>query len=360
MFVSLGIRMLVNVEALNMVESVGNVIRHRTVPMVIRGHRGEYIMRWVPALSGECLAHAYQSVLADLARRRGLPTCYWCSRNEFIKHFDLNFYKLTSSSIKYAREEEELVKQLDKGVKTLEDISRIEELIVRSCIVEDVGGFLVTQGPTKRTARFYTSYAIPTYDTVERGIVALDHQFMVRHAPEAELRRQGKAEIPPAQAPYYPQVGSALYAWIFNLDLDGIGVSSVTGKPIVEGSELKRRRETSLDALAEMLDNRLFGAKQSRFTPFIDLEVVIAAVSRGVKFSVSSPILPLKRLVAETVERAEKALGDLEDGSIRIIAWCREGQVKEAIEEASRGKASLIVSASIRDLVGEVKKEANL
>ncbi|MEM4462227.1 MAG: DevR family CRISPR-associated autoregulator, partial [Candidatus Bathyarchaeia archaeon] len=244
-----------------------------------------------------------------------------------------------------------------KGVNTLDDVRRVEELIIRCCAVEDIGGFLTTQGPTKRTARFYVSYAIPTYDTVKDGIVALDHQFMVRHAPEAELRRQNKKEIPPAQAPYYPQIGSALYAWIFNLDLNGIGISSVSGEPILELNEIKRRKELALNALAEMLDNKLFGAKLTRFTPFIDFEVALAVVSDKIRFTVSPPVLTLSEFVKETIDRAEKARRDIDDAKIDLIVWCKDESIRKVIEEVAKDKATVIATSSIRDLISEIKKQ---
>lgn len=355
-FLSLGLRMLTNVEALNMVESVGNVVRHRTAPMIIRKDSGQYVMRWVVAISGECLAHAYQSFLAELAEKMRINVCYWCKRNEFIKHFDLNFYNLTSNQIKYSPEEVELINYTSKGVNTLADVKKVEELIIRCCAVEDIGGFLTTQGPTKRTARFYVSYAIPTYDTVRDGIVALDHQFMVRHAPEAELRRQGKKEIPPAQAPYYPQIGSALYAWIFNLDLNGIGISSISGEPVLEPGEIKRRKELALNALAEMLDNKLFGAKLTRFTPFIDFEVALAVISDKIRFTVSSPTLALNEFIKETVDRAEKAKQDVSEAMIDVIAWCKDESVKGVIERIAKDRVYIVETSSIREFISEIKR----
>lgn len=356
-FISLGIRMLVNIEALNMVESVGNVVRHRTVPMVIRKPTGEYIMRWVPAISGECLAHAYQSYLAEVASKKGLKVCYWCRKNEFIKHFDLKFYKGTSGSISYSDEEKELFKYTEykREQFNIDVIKDIEEKIVKSCVVEDVGGFLTVQGPTKRTSRFYVSYAVPTYDTVEKGIVALDHQFMVRHAPEAEVRRPKGVEAP-AQAPYYPQIGSALYAWIFNLELDGISVSSVSGEKILSDQKVAKRKEASLDALAEMLDNRIFGAKLTRFTPFIDYEVLLAAISKGIRFTVSSPTLPLKQFIKETVDRLERAKTST-GSEVKVVLWCKEETVEKAVREVVGKEVRVLRTSSVRDLVNEIKKE---
>ncbi|RLE57916.1 MAG: hypothetical protein DRJ40_01550 [Thermoprotei archaeon] len=359
-FISMGIRMLVNVEALNMVESVGNVIRHRTVPVIIRRSDGEYVMRWVPAISGECLAHAYQSYLAEQAVKRGLKVCYWCRKKEFIKHFDLKFYSLTSKTsggeVEYSEEEQVLSeKYAGKREFTLEEIRDIEAKIIRACVVEDIGGFLVTQGPTKRTSRFYVSYAIPTYEAIEKGVVALDHQFMVRHAPEAEARRPSEVAAP-AQAPYYPQVSSAIYAWIFNIELSGIGVSSVSGEKVLEDEEIERRRQVALDALAEMLDNRIFGAKLTRFTPFIDYEIIVAAISEGIRFTVSSPTLPLKQFIGETVERSKKAKQDT-GAKIEIVIWCKDESIEKLAKEVVKD-VEIVRSASVRDLINRVKEIA--
>lgn len=351
--------MLVNVEALNMVESVGNVVRHRTVPIIIRKSTGEYIMRWCPAISGECLAHAYQSYLAELATKEGLNTCYWCKRNEFIKHFDLSFYERTKESIKYSVDEESLFnytkykrEQFDINV-----ISEIERKIIKSCVVEDIGGFLTVQGPTKRTSRFYVSYALPTYDTVEKGIVALDHQFMVRYAPEAEIRRPEDFRTP-VQAPYYPQIGSALYAWMFNLELSGIGISSVSGEKLLEESEIMKRKSIAFDALAEMLDNKIFGAKLTRFTPFIDYEILLAAVSRDIKFTVSSPVLPLKQFVRETVDRAIKAKESTK-AEVKLFIWCKDENIEDMVKNEIReliDVVKILRTNSVRDLIGKVKE----
>ncbi|MFZ8792558.1 MAG: type I-A CRISPR-associated protein Cas7/Csa2, partial [Acidilobaceae archaeon] len=73
-WLSLGLRALVNVEALNMAESVGNFVRHRKAAMVVRSD-SRYIVRYVPVVSGESMGHAYQSWIARLASKSNLPLC---------------------------------------------------------------------------------------------------------------------------------------------------------------------------------------------------------------------------------------------------------------------------------------------
>ncbi len=67
-FLQIAYRLLINTEALNMVESVGNVTRRRTIPVVIPKAPGEYVVRWVPAISGESLVHSYQLKIVELAK----------------------------------------------------------------------------------------------------------------------------------------------------------------------------------------------------------------------------------------------------------------------------------------------------
>ena len=54
LFVSVRGRVLINVEALNMTESVGNYVKHRRVPVI---SPKTYATYFVPAISGESIAH---------------------------------------------------------------------------------------------------------------------------------------------------------------------------------------------------------------------------------------------------------------------------------------------------------------
>jgi len=358
MFISIGFRVLINVEALNMVESVGNVIRHRTVPYVYR--RGNsYLIQWTPALSGEMLAHAFQTYLAQIAKHKyNLPVCYWCSMGEFIKHFDLRFWDLTKDKLKgvsssvsgYTNEEMDLAKKYHEGRATLDAIKEIEETIVKICTVEDVGGFLVTQGAVKRTSRVWFSYVIPTLDSLLAGAVAVDNQFMVRHAPIAESLREksegtssgekeGKKkeekereQIPPIQAPYYPQIASAVYGFTVAIDLDSISKSSIDGRLLVKDDEREKRILATFDALKEMLDSRIFGARLSRVNPFIEFEMGIAIVANKIKMMVSPPTLKFEDFIEESVVRALRASMDTQD-KLKVIVWSPREDVSSNVDK---------------------------
>ena len=84
-WLSLSWRARVNVEALNMAESIGNYIKHRRAPIAVY-ENGRYVLRYVPAISGESIAHAYQEWLAEEASKTGLSVCDMCKKGEFVKH----------------------------------------------------------------------------------------------------------------------------------------------------------------------------------------------------------------------------------------------------------------------------------
>jgi CRISPR-associated protein Csa2 len=323
-FLSVGVRAVVNVEALNMVESVGNVTRHRRATVVFR-MGGDYVVRVVPAVSGESVAHAYQWWVAELAKRRyppgAVPLCEYCEKGEFLKHCDVNLF----GSKPWEQELAELLKAKEGGGEESEGESRrgrrtskkaaydpheVEKVIVRNCVVEDVGGFLYPgDRPVKRTSRFQVSYMVPAVESLEAGSVAVEPQFHVRHSP-TRAAREGQQEVA-GQAIYYVETGSAVYALTFNLDAGGIGRTSMLRvEQVVDGEELKRRVELAVDALALMLDGRIFGAKLSRFTPVVDYEAVLAAVSEYPPFTVSPPAL--RGFAEATARRAadyEKVFG---------------------------------------------------
>lgn len=274
MFLSLSVRLLVNAEALNMVESIGNVIRHRRAPITIPGEKGEYILTYVPVVSGECLAHAYQSWIAEISRQRDLPVCEYCGERIFVKHGALQLFGRQPW-------EQELAKKIGDR-RTRYDPQDIELEIIRNCVVEDIGGFLMPERiPVKRTAKFQVGYMIPAYEQIKEA--ALEAQFHVRYAPTEEQH-----------AIYYVELGSALYTFQFNLDVDGIAYTSMLGKkPIIEdedkfkGEKINRIR-VALEALTQMMENRLFGAKLTRFNPVIDIRSLVVTISDPLPFTVNT------------------------------------------------------------------------
>lgn len=308
MFVSIGLRFEAQVEAMNMVETVGNYARHRKVPYIIYNEEeGRYRVVYVPAISGESIAHAYQHLLAQEAKEAGLNVCNECLSGEFYKSMNIN----------HARE---------KGVAENEEAKSAEEKIVKSCVVEDVGGFLMAEKiQAKRTSVFQVSYAIPVKSAIYGSI--LEPQLHARQS----LTPGGKEKTEKAseQMIFYVEVGTAVYGLIFNINLDRIGVSSLEpGKKIVDENERKKRMEVAIKALIRMISSQQFGAKLSRFFPNAKIKTLFVAISEK-PFVVSSPLED--NFMEETLRRA-RTLKDVFNEEIRLMAYSDELEIPEGVE----------------------------
>ncbi len=358
-FLSLGLRALINVEALNMVESVGNIVRRRKAAIVYK-HGNEYVVRWVPAISGESMAHSYQVVLAQVALQKGLPVCEWCAKGEFVKHADVRVFGSAEWEKRLAsmlpdREEDRKGKgkksKQQSQVDPLTLMHEVEKSIVWNCVVEDVGGFLYAgKTPVKRTSRFGTGYMVPALDAIEKAAV-IDTQFHVRHAPGAS---QYWAQ---AQMPYNVEVASAVYAWSFYLDAGNVGCTSLVRRECLEPEERLKRVEAAIDALALMLDQRLFGAKRTRFNPVVGYEVILVSISKPLPFNVSPPAEG-REFVSRTVERA-KAFRKYTGGDVKLYAYlgCKaDDKIRGLVEEASKSD-KIHVYGTIYELFEAVKKD---
>ncbi|NPA96599.1 MAG: DevR family CRISPR-associated autoregulator [Crenarchaeota archaeon] len=362
--VSLGVsfRVIVNQESLNMAESVGNVTRHRKAPIVVK-IGDSYKLVYVPVVSGMSLAHHYQRHLAKAAHDMGLNVTRMSLLGYFMKFADNKIIENYYSEI-YNNEEniKDIFKKLgNKKIKNkvLEEhpeyLCKIEKRIVEDCVVADVGGFLYTEGPVKRTSRFNFSYLVPTHDAIETGSVSTVPQLHVRFTPEAKAKEQ---------LPYYNDNSSALYTATFLLEVDGIsklevcqalsrnpGDNSESLPESLGKDEQAKRFEASVKALIAMLGNLAFGAKRSRNLPHWEIRSAVVTGAVGIApFVPSSGHQP--SFIADTVARAriQKEQGVLKDYT--IAAYKREDGVDTAgantyrtLEEAIAAVAAWIRNA---------------
>ncbi|MEM1942704.1 MAG: type I-A CRISPR-associated protein Cas7/Csa2 [Candidatus Caldarchaeum sp.] len=315
MHISLGLRFLCNVEALNMVESIGNVSKHRKAPIVIPSSSG-FRLLYVPAISGESIGHGYQQALVEEALNLygdKAPLDEWSRRGEFIKFADM---KHMTETLK------ELISQAkeSKKQKDTSDIKHeIEKEVVRSSLIADVGGFLIAEGvPVKRTSCFQVGYAVPVFDGLEA--TAIESQFHVRHMiSESKESQAGKGQSqgsePSAaeragQMIYYVELASAVYGLTFNLNLDKIGRTSTIKIEDAVDDRLSRVK-ISLIAISRLFTGGGFGAKRSRYLPVEDILTVVAAVSKFRPFVVSPP--HYATFVDDTVKRKDAMLKMLEN-----------------------------------------------
>lgn len=303
MFVSVGVRFEANVEALNMVETAGNYSKHRRVPYIVEDKEIIKII-YVPAVSGESIAHAFQELLAEEALAENQKVCRKCARGEFLKSMD---------------EENAAEKFEDK--KTPSVAEEIEKGIVKNCTVEDIGGFLYAgKPPVKRTSAFQVSYALPikkmaVYSTVEP-------QLHARHAIIPKAEEKGKKEEGAAeQMIYYVETGTAIYAFTLNMDLRSVGLSAITGKLLISEDEVKARRRSAIHSLARMLSSSQFGAKLSRFLPLGGIVSLAVSVTEK-PFTVTSPIY--EGFEDNTKKRLEKVASEFKE-EYRYYVMGRDG-----------------------------------
>ncbi|MEM4382790.1 MAG: type I-A CRISPR-associated protein Cas7/Csa2 [Candidatus Caldarchaeum sp.] len=266
MFVSTSLRILVNVESLNAVETVGNVSRHRVAPIVIPQDAG-YTIKYVPAVSGESIGHGYQSVLADIALREGLPVGEFSARKEFLKYSGDSYLEGISPPSNH------------------DDIRRFEVDVLLKDVVADVGGFLYTgKISVKRTSRLQVGYLLPALEDVTNA-AAVEAQFHVRYLASQEQKREKTGdETRLGQAIYNIEAASALYTMTLNLDLSGVGVPSTQfGKKHEKERQLEsqvpKRRAAALKALATLLGQISFGGKHARYLPNTELMSCVFTVS---------------------------------------------------------------------------------
>ncbi|MDW7971455.1 MAG: hypothetical protein RMI53_06325, partial [Nitrososphaerota archaeon] len=75
-----------------MVESVGNYTKHRRVPVMIK-EGSSYLTFFVPAISGESIAHCYQTILSEELLKLNEEVCEFCRKGIFIKSTNKEVYK---------------------------------------------------------------------------------------------------------------------------------------------------------------------------------------------------------------------------------------------------------------------------
>jgi len=262
-------RVLINVEALNMTESVGNYVKHRRVPVMIR-EKEDYTVYLVPAISGESIAHGYQEVLGQIGVAYNINVCNLCKQGIFLKSTNSQVYKGAF------------------GRAPPSDAFELEKSIIEGCLVEDVGGFLYAEKlNVKRTSNFYSGYMIPVKEAL--GNTVIEPQLHSRYALGTPFVKREEREAR-GQMIYYVELSSSTYTFSFDLDTKYIGKTTFqygkVGKLVVNDREA--RLNATLEALKKFLIELLFGAKKTRFLPVIEWESLVIGVSNDV-WTVPSP-----------------------------------------------------------------------
>lgn len=272
-YVSVRGRIWLQAEAANMVESVGNYVKHRRVPVLIK-ERGSYLMFFVPAISGESIAHSYQVILAEELGKFNEEVCSLCKKGIFLKSTNEDVYKeVVGKEPPKAKKEE-----------SMRAAKEIEESIIRNCAVEDIGGFLYAGNPNvKRTSNFSTGYMVPVREALT--VLSIDPQLHSRYALGTKFVQAGEGAA--GQMIYYVELSSALFSFAFDIDTRFIGkytfYSDGYGSSVIDSSKIKNRVLASFNALKRFLIEFPVGAKRTRFNPSdVRWESIAIAVSNDI------------------------------------------------------------------------------
>jgi CRISPR-associated protein Csa2 len=131
---------------------------------------------------------------------------------------------------------------------------------------------------------------------------------------------------------YYVETGSAIYSLMFNLDIDGIGYTSLVEKAlVVDGDERKRRIQVALGALLNLFSSSDYGAKRSRFLPFMEIKSLLLAISHPLPFT---PLPPMTRqYIRDTIDKMTnftKAYEKLKlEETVRLYAFSKEVTIEK-------------------------------
>ncbi|MEM3448440.1 MAG: type I-A CRISPR-associated protein Cas7/Csa2 [Nitrososphaerota archaeon] len=259
-FVSIRGRVMINAEALNMTESVGNYVKHRRVPVIVRGTDGSYSVYFMPAISGESIAHGLQTAVATLSKENGLRVCKLCENGIFLKSTNKQVFK------------EAFANDINKNI----DEKQLEKLIVQNCVVEDIGGFLYAEEfNIKRTSNFCVGYMIPVSEVIKD--VVIEPQLHSRYALGTKfVKDQG-------QMIYYVELSSTVYTFSLDIDTRYLGRTTFeideAGKNVISEEERLKRAYVLLDAVKTLMIENGFGAKKTRFLPIMEWESAVIAVS---------------------------------------------------------------------------------
>ncbi len=313
-FTSIGLRLRVEVEALNMVEALGAYTRHRTVSVFKKlAREGKVVYKLVtaPAISGQSIANGYMRTLVELAKHYNVKVCEECkayeTRGGFTKHGTTK----------------------DKDIK--------HDKLIENCIVEDLTGFMIPDANVKRTSPVMFSYMVPDLESAK---AVIDSQFHVRYDFTTQQHQ-----------PFNIESGTAIYMIMIGIDISRIG-------KLENGNYLPDRRkrlEIALHGIATLFEGFGFGAKKARYLPIEEVVGGIAAVSDPIPFMVSPPRIYTNgdNYITDTIKRATRyveALKQLKGGEgekISIAYFDKEGL---KITKEEKQKLELIETSSLTDL----------
>jgi CRISPR-associated protein Csa2 len=278
--------------------------------------KDKYVLKKLPAISGQAVLNAFERALVDLAKE------YERKYNKKLLDEDCERYDF----IKHANDKQG---QADEWVK--------------NCIVEDVTGFLAPEAGLRKTSTVWFSYMVP--DT-EVGSAILDYQMFTRYSQERQMIGQRES-------------GHAVYRLSMFVDASRIGCTEDDGDALGNADEKKLRIELTFKALKLMINGGYIGANKTRalFNEYVNPQSFVIAVSSPLPFMVNPA--EGEDYIGLTIMRAQNFIKELSDigQKITIIYGNREGELAYKEKETSTNPEEK--EGEKPEDLSQVKKEEN-
>jgi CRISPR-associated protein Cst2 len=263
------------------------------------------------AVSGDVLKHGFVDNLRALALAAGdavLPLCEPCKRGDPNR---IN--------------EDSKFKQALTGIPKTDNASVVDEM-VRRCVIDDLGGLLVTQGnrnaPRRSVIQFGWLLGVP--DRVRTGNYT--HVKLVSGAAEEDAEGSNRG-----QNLFTRPASSGQYAFVTQLALHRIGYNDVTAKAVPDVQSRGVRKQAALEALYLTLAAPS-GAQRNTQLPH--LQGAHGAVC--VSFGPVPPVLysPLEEDFTQHMDEIGAAFGRL-GRDLAILRFSTVGELGEILHAAT-------------------------
>jgi CRISPR-associated protein Cst2 len=311
--ISIAARIALAAHALNNEGSRNNALIPRQIDIV---HDNQIVQ--TNAVSGDSVKHTFVDHLRSLAFEStdgALPLCSACRRGSPNR---LN--------------EDPAFQTVARDPKTSNE-SVIAEL-VRSCVIDDVAGLLVTIGnrnaPRRSTMQFGWMVGRPEVTSTGRYI----HLKLVPGTPAQES--EGGSNL--GQNLFTRPASSGQYAFVASADLARIGVNDISWEAVLDPETRQLRARAVVEALFRTVSNPE-GAQRNTQLPH--LEGAEGAVC--ISYSSLPPVL-LSPLADDFVDQMEQvaAAFSRDDGDLAVVRFSSVGQLGSMLTDIARGPLAAV------------------
>lgn len=315
---SIAARATLNMHSLNNEGGEGNQIQTRMVEII--GSDGN--LHNVNAISGDMLKHVLMEHFYQQARSHDLPLCESC------QNFNANRINADKAFI---------------GKAPKKDSEFIDQVLHR-CAVDDIGGFLVTEGrstPRKSITEFGWVLGLPDR-------VRTDSYFHAKYVSERDEEKRStdatnqKTGANLGQSIFHRPASSGIYALVCHLELSRIGYNDIKQNYAINEGERQNRASLLLESLLHSFVE-LNGAMRSTQLPhMVALEGAITISTGATPSPLISPLIggaDDNTTYRKQLEGIATALNGSREQTVQVIPF-------DTISDFAREMRTLIDSSS--------------